>query len=103
MADQAKDAPAGGSVQQTTNVALPMGIGLVVLQYLVHPVWPPPETILTIAATATAPAAHLIGRAIYRKLASWAGDPDQADTPVRPIVVSPAPPPAPIIVQGTIS
>lgn len=70
----------GGSVQATSLVAMPMSAGLIVLQYLVHPVWPPPDSILTIAVGFLAPMTHLVGRALYRKILAWAG-PDDTPTP----------------------
>lgn len=83
MVDQVP-APAGGasasaaatnfSLSQTTTVALGSGSGLVLAEYLVKPVWPPPPAVLAILVAMLAPAVHLIGRGIMRGLAKWAGE-----------------------------
>lgn len=64
----------GGSVQQTAAVSLPLTAGVVFAGWLAHPVWPPPQEVLTIAVGVVAPAVHLVGRAVYRRLTAWAGE-----------------------------
>lgn len=73
-------------MQQTTVVSLPMTAGLIFLQWLVHPTWPPSNEVLTIFVGVMAPLAHLVGRAIYRKLTQWVGEEP-------PITSLPQPPP----------
>jgi|SRR5215469_1008159 len=89
MADQ----PTGGSVATTAAVAVPTGAALIVLQYLVHPVWPPPDAVLTIAATALVPVAHMMGKAIMNRFTRIASQIDPTDD--APAVVQPPPPPPP--------
>lgn len=73
----------GGSVMTTGTVSLSTGGGLIVAQWLVHPVWPPPDAVLTLVVAALAPFAHLVGRAIYRKLSTWAEE-EPAPPPPQP-------------------
>lgn len=119
------DQPQGGtSVATTTAIALPTGAGLIVLQYLVQPVWPPPSPVLTIVATALVPVAHLIGKAFMGRLTRAAAELDEpeaapapvpipaavvveqlpAPAPIPPpaVPVPPAPPPAPPQVGGVV-
>lgn len=78
--------PAGGSVAQTAGVSGAMAGGMVLLVWLVKPSWPPPQDVLFIVYGASAPLLHLIGRAIFRKLAAWAGDPEIIPPPSPPAV-----------------
>jgi hypothetical protein len=87
----ADPAPIGGSVANTAAVAVPTGAALIVLQYLVHPVWPPPDAVLTIVATALVPAVHLIGKAVMTRLTRAA---DKLDDGVVNASVDSAPLPA---------
>ena len=97
-------------VGTTGMVAVGTGAGLIILQYLVHPVWPPPEPVLTIAATGLAPAAHLLGKALMGRLFWFASKIDPTDDPPTPSVVVDAPavpiapaPPAPPAMPATPS
>lgn len=84
--------PAGGSVTTTTIAGVGTSTMLLALQYATHPVWPPPDSLLTVLAGYLAPVAHLIGRAIYRKIADAAGEPLQgAVTPPPAPAQGPAP------------
>lgn len=78
------DTPVGGSVQATTNVAVPLTSGLAIATWLVQPVWPPPESVLILIVGLLSPLGHLVGRAIYRKIAALAGEPDDAKPDVDP-------------------
>ena len=78
----------GGSVLTTTAVSGSVGIGVVIANYLVHPLWPPPEDVITIVVAACSAPAHLIGRAIYRKLTHWAGESENGNG-VAPALVAP--------------
>lgn len=84
MADPAPATP----VSNTTIAAGSTGAALIFAQWLVHPVWPPPEPVLTIAITALVPIGHLLARAIYNRLVKVASDIDPSDDP------KPAPPQA---------
>lgn len=66
----------GGSVSQTAAVALPVTGSAVVLNWLVAPVWPPPSDVLLVAIGVASPILHMLGRAIYHKLAVWTGEQD---------------------------
>lgn len=79
----------GGSVQTTAAVALPVGAGLIVATYLTHPVWPPPQEVLTVVVTAAAPLLHLIYKGFYRWLTGVVGE-NGADVPAEPPVVAPS-------------
>jgi len=79
----------GWSVQNTTSVALPTTAGVIVLQWLVHPVWPPPTDVLTIACGAFAPIAHLVGRGIYAKVNKWLGAPPPEPEAAPPAAAAP--------------
>lgn len=69
----------GGSISQTAAVALPVTGAAVVMNWLVAPSWPPPSDVMLIVIGVCSPAFHLIGRAIYHKLAGWAGEPDNGN------------------------
>ena len=71
--------PPGGSISQTAAVALPVTGGAVLLNWLVAPSWPPPSDVMLVVIGLLSPPAHLIGRAIYHKLAGWAGEPDNGN------------------------
>jgi hypothetical protein len=96
----------GGSVSTTAAVALPVGAGLIVATWLVHPTWPPSQEVLTVVVTAAAPMFHLIYRGIYRWLTGWVGDDPaqpgdlvaipQGAPAVAVAVVPPAQPPPPV-------
>lgn len=55
--------------------------GLIVLQWLVAPEWPPPLPVLTVFVGAMLPVCHLLGRALYKRLTIVA---DQIDGPDEP-------------------
>lgn len=84
--------PTGGSVAQTAAVAMPTGAGLIVLQYLCHPTWPPPDAVLTIASVTLIPLAHLIGRALCRRVENWTAAEDAPPPPVTAQPSTPIPP-----------
>lgn len=99
------------SVQQTTNVAIPLTSGLAIAMWAVAPTWPPPESVLVLVVGMLSPIAHLVGRAVYNRVAVWAGEPplpqDEAPvstnpptTPAAPVPAAaptPAPPPQPTV------
>lgn len=93
------DTPSGGSIQHTAIASAAAGTALILLQYAVHPVWPPPESVLTIFAMSVIPPSHLIGRALWRLLTKWAGPEDAAlpmpAAPPRAAAPAPAVPPIP--------
>lgn len=68
-------------VQTSTLAATGAGSALLALQYFVHPVWPPPDAILTIVAVALTPIAHLMGRALFKRLSIVADKIDGPDDP----------------------
>lgn len=86
--------PTGGSVKNTAIVSTSLSGGVVFATWLVglgsstH--WPPPQDVIVLCVGFLSPLFHLIGRAIYRKVANWAGEP--ADLLQRP---NPAPDPNP--------
>ena len=70
-------APPSGAptIQNTATIGISTTGGLVIVEWLVQPSWPPPTAVLTIAVGLLTPIIHLVGRAVYRKVASWAGEP----------------------------
>ncbi len=72
MADNGNGAPVA-PIRTTTVAGAGTVTGLALLQYLSHPVWPPPVDVLELLAVWLAPAVHVVGEGINRKLEQWAG------------------------------
>ena len=63
-----------GAVQVTTMVAMGGSSAFIVAMWLVHPSWPPSPDVVVVVLGWVAPAAHLIGRGIYRRIEKWSGE-----------------------------
>lgn len=68
-------------VQTTSLAAAGTSGALIVAQWLVAPEWPPPLPVLTVIVAALTPVVHLIGLALFKRLAIVADRIDGPDDP----------------------
>lgn len=74
MTDVSQPASKAGAVQVTTMAAMGGSTAVVVAMWAVHPGWPPPMDVVVVVLGWIAPALHLIGRGIYRRIEKWSGE-----------------------------
>lgn len=60
--------PPPGSVQTTTLAGAGTSAGVIMVEYLVAPVWPPPLSVITVVVAGLAPVALILGHAIKARL-----------------------------------